>query len=115
MIKLSAQIFSTTSCKKSEIKTGPSDLHDNLHTALRFKGRDSCPEVFCLKVFIEVWQNSLKNASAGVSFLIKLQALACNFIKKETLVQVFSYEFCEISENVFSYRTPPLAASKRAL
>ena len=36
---------------------------------------------------------------------------ACNFIKKETLAQVFSYEFCEISKNTFSYRTPPVAAS----
>ena len=35
----------------------------------------------------------------------------CNFIKKETLAQVFSYEFCETSENTFSYRTPPVAAS----
>ena len=26
---------------------------------------------------------------------------AFNFIKKETLVQVFSYEFCEISKNTF--------------
>ena len=42
-------------------------------------------------------------------FLIKLQA--CNFIKKEALVQVFSCEFCEISKNTFSYRTPPAAAS----
>ena len=24
---------------------------------------------------------------------------ACNFIKKETLAQVFSYEFCEIFKN----------------
>ena len=32
------------------------------------------------------------------------------FIKKETLAQVFSCEFCEISENSFSYRTPPMAA-----
>ena len=31
----------------------------------------------------------------------------CNFIKKETLVQVFSCEFREISKNTFSYRTPP--------
>ena len=31
---------------------------------------------------------------------------ACNFIKKETLAQVFSCEFCEISKNTFSYRTP---------
>ena len=41
------------------------------------------------------------------SLFFKLQA--CNFIKKETLTQVFSCEFCEISN--FFYRTPPLAAS----
>ena len=35
----------------------------------------------------------------------------CNFIEKEALVQVFSCEFCEISKNTFSYRTPPVAAS----
>ena len=36
---------------------------------------------------------------------------ACNFIKKKTLAQVFSSEFCEISKYTFSYRTPPMAAS----
>ena len=35
----------------------------------------------------------------------------CNFIKNETLAQVFSCEFCEISQNTFFYRTPPVAAS----
>ena len=44
-------------------------------------------------------------------FSIKLQAQACNFIKKETLVQVFSCEFYETSKNIFSYGTPPVAAS----
>ena len=29
------------------------------------------------------------------------QAQACNFIKKETLTQVFSCEFCKISKNTF--------------
>ena len=33
-------------------------------------------------------------------FLIKLQALGL-FIKKETLAQVFSCEFCEIFKNTF--------------
>ena len=28
-------------------------------------------------------------------------ASACNFIEKETLAQVFSCEFCEISKNTF--------------
>ena len=35
----------------------------------------------------------------------------CNSIKKEALTQVFSSEFCEVSKNTFSYRTPPVAAS----
>ena len=34
-----------------------------------------------------------------------------NFIKKETLAQVFSSEFCEISKDIFSYRIPLVAAS----
>ena len=39
---------------------------------------------------------------------------ARNFIKKETLVQVFSCEFCEFREipkNTFFYRTSLVAAS----
>ena len=35
-------------------------------------------------------------------------------IKKETLAQMFSYEFYEISKNTFSYRTPPVTASPRS-
>ena len=33
-----------------------------------------------------------------------------NFIKKEALSQVLSWEFCEISKNNFSHRTPLVAA-----
>ena len=62
-------------------------------------------------VFLEILQNSQENTCARVSFLIKLQAPACNFIQKETLVQVFSSKFCEISKNTFSYRTLPVASS----
>ena len=53
------------------------------------------------KVFLEISQNSQENICATVSFLIKLQASACNFIKKKTLAQAFSCEFCEISKNTF--------------
>ena len=35
----------------------------------------------------------------------------CNFIKKETLAQLFSCEFCKISKNIFYYKTPLVAAS----
>ena len=53
------------------------------------------------KLFLEIAKNSQENACARVSFLIKLQ-VACNFVKKETLAQVFSCEFCEIPKNTFS-------------
>ena len=39
---------------------------------------------------------------------LKLKAAT---LLKETLAQVFSCEFCKISKNTFSYRTPPVAAS----
>ena len=35
----------------------------------------------------EISQNLLENTSVRVSFLIKLQIEACNFIQKETLAQ----------------------------
>ena len=47
------------------------------------------------KVFLEISQNRQENTCA----------------KKETLGQVFFCEFCEISEDTFSYRTPMAAAS----
>ena len=55
------------------------------------------------KVLLEISQNSQENICARVSFSIKLQ--------KEALAQVLSCEFCEISKNTFSYRTPLVAAS----
>ena len=47
----------------------------------------------------------------SVSFLIRLQVSAYNFIKKESLTQVFSCEFRKISKDTFSYKTPMVAAS----
>ena len=41
-----------------------------------------------------------------------LQALACNFIKKEILAQVFSCEFCEIFKNTFLTERRVAASSK---
>ena len=71
--------------------------------------RSSRPEVFCKKVFLEMPQNSQENTCAKVSFLIRAEAY--NFIKKETLAQVFSCEFYEISKNTFFDGTPLVAAS----
>ena len=58
------------------------------------------------KVFLEILQNSQESNCARV-----LLPLACNFINKETLAQVFSNEFCEISRNTFYYRTHRVATS----
>ena len=62
------------------------------------------------KVFLKIPQNSQESTCARVSFLKKLQVEACNFIKKETLAQVFSCEFWDIFKNTFFHRTPPAAA-----
>ena len=51
----------------------------------------------CKKVFLKISQNSHENT--------------CAFIKKETLAQVFSCEFCQISKNTYLHRTPPVADS----
>ena len=73
------------------------------------------PEVFCKKGVLRnfakftgkhLYPSLLFNKVAGFR-----PAEACNFFKKENLAQVFSCEFCEISKNTFSYRTPPVAAS----
>ena len=48
-------------------------------------------------------------------FLNKVAGRACNFIKKETLAQVFSCEFSETSKNTFFYRTPLVASSKQMI
>ena len=58
---------------------------------------------------------ALHNGTIVLIFWGKLQKQppeACNFIKKETLTQVFSCEFPEIFKNTFLYRTPPVAASE---
>ena len=52
-------------------------------------------------MFLKISQNSQENNRTRVSFLIKLQASPYNFIKEETLVQLFSCEFYELFKNTF--------------
>ena len=73
---------------------------------------------FIKKVFLEILQDSQENTCARFSFLLKLKASGLqlyqkrdNFIKKETLAQVFSLNFAKFLRTPFSYRTPPVAAS----
>ena len=66
------------------------------------------------KVLVENFQNSQENTPARASFLIKLQASDLQlYLKKETLAQVFSCEFCKISRNTFCSGTLSVAASVR--
>ena len=55
---------------------------------------------FVKKVFLEISQNSQENTCE-----------ACNFIKKESLAQAFTCEFCGNSKKTFFYRTAPVTAS----
>ena len=68
------------------------------------------------KMFLEISQSFAKFTGKHLCqslFVNKVAGRpeACNVIKKEALAQVFSCEFCETSNNTFSYRAPPLAAS----
>ena len=58
------------------------------------------------KMFFEISQNSQESTCTRASPVPK----TFNFIKKETLAQVFSCEFCETSQSTFFYRTPVVAA-----
>ena len=55
------------------------------------------------KRVLEISQNAQeKTFTRAIKFLNKVAGLqACNFTKKETLAQVLSCEFCEISKNIF--------------
>ena len=66
--------------------------------------RRSLQEVFCKEAVLRNFAKLTGNHRARVYFLIKLQA-PCNFIKKETLAQAFSCEFCEISKTPFLQNT----------
>ena len=75
-----------------------------------FLFRSSRPEVFSKKGVLGHFAKFTGKHLCQSLFFNKVAGQA-NFIKKETLAQVFSCEFCEISKNTFSYRTPPVAAS----
>ena len=61
--------------------------------------RSSRPVVFCKKSVLRNFTKFTWKHLCQRLFLIKLQAWDLNFFKKETLTQVISCEFCEISKN----------------
>ena len=65
----------------------------------------------CLrKVFLKFSQNSQENTCVVISFLIKLQAQACNFFKKRLQFKGFTVNVGEFAS--YFFRTPPVAASE---
>ena len=62
--------------------------------------RSSRPEVFCKKGVLRNFAKFTGKHLCQSLFLIKLQASVLNFVKKETLSQVFSCKFYEISKNI---------------
>ena len=67
-------------------------------------------EVVCKKGVLRIFAKFIGKQLCQSLFFCQ-RAQSCSFIKKETLTQVFSFEFWEISKNTFSYIALPLAAS----
>ena len=80
---------------------------------LRVPYRSSHHRYSIKKVFLKISPNSQKNTCVRVSFLIKLQALTCNFIKKETLTQMLSCELCVIFKSTYFTEHLRVTASGR--
>ena len=56
------------------------------------------------KLFLNILQNSPENTCVRVSFSIKLQTSACDFIEKENLAQIHFYMTRPFSRNIhFSF------------
>ena len=53
----------------------------------------------------------MATASTNITALVKI-ILFGSTSSVQLTCQVFSCEFCEVSKNVYSYRTPPVAASE---
>ena len=92
------------------------DLHSNSNISKTVRVNVTFAEaatgaVLKEKLFLEILKNSQENTCARISFFNKVAGLRpANFIKKETLSQLFSCEFCEISKNTF-FKEPLWATS----
>ena len=74
--------------------------------------RSSHQEVFCEKGVLRNFTKFTGKYLCQGFFFNKVAGLRpANLWKKETLAQVFSCKFCEISKNTLPYRTPLVAAS----
>ena len=119
MLKLEiAEELLKTIIRKFEKQKVCSSLKDNIWSAnladmqLISKLRSSHRRFSVRKVVLRNFAKlTRKHRCQGLIFKKRCRPEACNFIKKETPAQVFSYEFCKISDNNFFNRTTPVAAS----
>ena len=73
--------------------------------------RSSSPELLCKKGVLKNFPKFTgKHLSLTLFFHDVAGLIVYNFVEKETLAQVFSWEFYEVSKNTFFYRTPSVAA-----
>ena len=82
---------------------------NNTHEMIGAQNRSSRLEVFCRKGALRGFAKFTGKHLCQSFFFNKVTG---NFIKKETLAQMFSCKFCEISKNTFFYRTPVAASVK---
>ena len=77
-----------------------------------YLNRSSRPDVFYKKGVLRNFTKFTRKRLCQSLFFSKAAGLTpATLFKKETLVQGFSCEFCEISKNIFLHRTPLVAAS----
>ena len=67
--------------------------------------RSSRPKVFCKKSVLRNFTKFTGKHLCQILIFNKVAGLRHNFIIKETLAQMFSCEYCEISQNTCYYRT----------
>ena len=89
-------------------------LLDSLTHFIPFpKVQKRSPRSVLSKKCSEKFRKFYRKTPVPESFFNKVVGLKpATLFKKETLAQVFSCEFCEISKNTFFYRAPPVAASE---
>ena len=87
-------------------------LKPYFHNSSRATSRSNRKTCSVKKVFLQFRKTNRKTPQSESPFWYSCRPYACNVIKIETLAPVFSFEFCEISKNTFSYRTPQVAASE---
>ena len=83
----------------------------DLNTSLCINGRSSRVEVFSKTDFPKNLAKFTGKPLCWSLFFNKVVGLRLATLLKKRLCTGFPSEFCEISQNTFSYRTPPVAAS----